>query len=143
MMAGSPNGMGNKRSAAGRGSGKPTHTPGSGSNPDEDLDMNLLNDIPAWLRGLRLHKYTPNFVGCTWQEMVLMSDATLEARGVAAVGARRKMLRTFETVRIIKGMALPGDGDKKQLPPPANVDAPAADQVAPAQAPESDKDSNK
>ncbi|KNZ63828.1 hypothetical protein VP01_1097g3 [Puccinia sorghi] len=147
MLAGSPNGMGNKRSPAARGSGKPTHTPGSGSNPDEDLDMNLLNDIPAWLRGLRLHKYTPNFAGCTWQEMVLMSDATLEARGVAAVGARRKMLKTFENVRIIKGMALPGDGHKKHQPPAGNMDGPGADrnaeQVAPAQAPESDKDSNK
>ncbi|PLW14232.1 hypothetical protein PCANC_14506 [Puccinia coronata f. sp. avenae] len=147
MMSGSPNGMGNKRSPAGRGTGKPTHTPGSGSNPDEDLDMKLLNDIPAWLRGLRLHKYTPNFLGCTWQEMVLMSDATLEARGVAAVGARRKMLRTFETVRIIKGMALPGDGDKKQSSPNANSDGASADrspeQAAPAPAPESDKDSNK
>ncbi|KAA1079081.1 hypothetical protein PGT21_030969 [Puccinia graminis f. sp. tritici] len=148
MMSGSPNGMGNnKRSPAGRGSGKPTHTPGSGSNPDEDLDMNLLNDIPAWLRGLRLHKYTPNFAGCTWQEMVLMSDATLEARGVAAVGARRKMLRTFETVRIIKGMALPGDGDNKPAAPTSNTDGQGADQNSKptdtAPAPESDKDTHK
>jgi len=43
--------------------------------------------------------------------MVQMNEADLEARGVAAVGARRKMLRTFETVRIKKGMALPGDGE--------------------------------
>ncbi|KAG0148173.1 hypothetical protein CROQUDRAFT_41826 [Cronartium quercuum f. sp. fusiforme G11] len=110
-------GTNNKRSpGAGRSpiGGKPTHTPGSGSNPDEELDMKLLSDIPSWLRGLRLHKYTPNFEGCTWQEMVLMSDSDLETRGVAAVGARRKMLRTFENVRIKKGMALPGDGEKKE-----------------------------
>ncbi|KAI7958634.1 hypothetical protein MJO28_002425 [Puccinia striiformis f. sp. tritici] len=147
MMSATSNGMGNKRSPAGRGAGKPTHTPGSGSNPEEDLDMKLLNDIPAWLRGLRLHKYTPNFAGCTWQEMVLMSDATLEARGVAAVGARRKMLRTFETVRIIKGMALPGDGDSKSSAPTNNTDSPEAEpsseQTDTAPAPESDKDSNK
>lgn len=115
MMAAAP-GLANKRSPGGRSPvGKPTHTPGSGSNPDEELDMKLLSDIPAWLRGLRLHKYTPNFEGCTWQEMVLMGDSDLEARGVAAVGARRKMLRTFETVRIKKGMALPGDGENKNI----------------------------
>ncbi|KAA1079080.1 hypothetical protein PGT21_031007 [Puccinia graminis f. sp. tritici] len=90
---------------------KPNHTPGSGANPEEELDMKLLGDVSAWLRGLRLHKYTPNFEGCTWKEMVMMSDSDLENRGVAAVGARRKMLRTFETVRLKTGMALPGDGD--------------------------------
>ncbi|OAV98692.1 hypothetical protein PTTG_07709 [Puccinia triticina 1-1 BBBD Race 1] len=134
----------NKRSPTGRGSGKPTHMPGSGSNPDENLDMKLLNDIPAWLRSLRLHKYTPNFSGCTWQEMVLMSNATLEARGVAAVGARRKMLRTFETVRIIKGMALPGDGNNKPTTPTNDTDVTAvhqnSKQTNTAPEPESDKD---
>ncbi|PLW53290.1 hypothetical protein PCANC_06183 [Puccinia coronata f. sp. avenae] len=90
---------------------KPNHTPGSGANPEEDLDMKLLSDVSAWLRGLRLHKYTPNFEGCVWKEMVVMTDADLEKRGVAAVGARRKMLRTFETVRLKTGMALPGDGE--------------------------------
>lgn len=116
---GGMHGGGNKRAtlggvAGGRtapGGNKPNHTPGSGANPDEDLDMNLLNDISAWLRGLRLHKYTPNFEGSTWKEMVMMDDSELESRGVAAIGARRKMLRTFETVRVKTGMALPGDGE--------------------------------
>jgi hypothetical protein len=31
--------------------------------------------------------------------MVLMDEAQLEAKGVAALGARRKMLKTFEVVR--------------------------------------------
>lgn len=148
MAAGSPTGSPAKRSPGARGTGKPSHTPGSGSNPNEELDMKLLNDIPAWLRGLRLHKYTPNFAGCTWQEMVLMSDATLEARGVAAVGARRKMLRTFETVRIIKGMALPGDGTPKPSTPTNNcgvagVDANVKPTTNIAPPTESDRDTNK
>ncbi|MBW0523449.1 hypothetical protein O181_063164 [Austropuccinia psidii MF-1] len=148
MSAG--NGIPNKRSPGGRSPvGKPSHAPGSGSNPDEELDMKLLSDIPQWLRGLRLHKYTPNFEGCTWQEMVLMSDSDLEGRGVAAVGARRKMLRTFETVRIKKGMALPGDGEQKKssAAPSINTDDghceknPEPTTIAPT--PESDKDPNK
>lgn len=114
-MGGVGVGLGSKRppGVAGRSNGaaKPNHTPGSGANPDEELDMKLLGDISAWLRGLRLHKYTPNFEGCHWKEMVMMTDSDLENRGVAAVGARRKMLRTFETVRLKTGMALPGDGD--------------------------------
>lgn len=76
------------------------------SRGEDDVDPAMLNDIPAWLRSLRLHKYTPNFEGCKWQEMVVMDEAQLEAKGVAALGARRKMLKTFETVR--KKMGIDG-----------------------------------
>lgn len=147
MMPGAGiNGMHNKRSPGGRSpSGKPAHRPGSGSNPDEELDMKLLSDIPSWLHGLRLHKYTPNFEGCTWQEMVLMSDSDLESRGVAAVGARRKMLRTFETVRIKKGMSLPGDGvDKQSTISNSTSDGSKSQETSnTTPKPESDKDANK
>ncbi|GJN89368.1 hypothetical protein Rhopal_002348-T1 [Rhodotorula paludigena] len=85
----------------------PQQTPGSGANPDEPLDMALLGDTPAWLRSLRLHKYTPNFEGHKWQEMVLLGDKDLEDKGVSALGARRKLLKVFETVRTKTGMAHP------------------------------------
>jgi len=71
---------------------------------EEDVDPALLTDIPAWLRSLRLHKYTPNFEGMRWEDMVMLDDAGLEAQGVAALGARRKMLKTFEIVRRKMGM---------------------------------------
>jgi hypothetical protein len=74
---------------------------------EDDVDPNLLNDVPAWLRSLRLHKYTPNFEGMTWKEMVILDEAQLEAKGVAALGARRKMLKTFETVRNKMGIEMP------------------------------------
>lgn len=80
---------------------------GSGSNPDEPLDFSLLGDTPAWLRSLRLHKYTPNFEGIGWKEMVKMSDEDLEKRGVSALGARRKLIKVFETVRSKTGMSDP------------------------------------
>ena len=83
---------------------------------NEEVDPALLNDIPAWLRSLRLHKYTPNFEGCTWKEMVVMDEAALEAKGVAALGARRKMLKTFELVR--KKMGIEG-GPPPSAPPSA------------------------
>ena len=67
----------------------------------------MLNDVPAWLRHLRLHKYTPNFEHSNWREMVLMDDHDLEQMGVAALGARRKMLKTFEAVRQKYGIQLP------------------------------------
>lgn len=78
----------------------------SGNTPkgEEDVDPALLNDIPAWLRSLRLHKYTPNFEGMHWQDMVIMDEPQLEAKGVAALGARRKMMKTFEVVRKKMGM---------------------------------------
>ncbi|KZT69581.1 hypothetical protein DAEQUDRAFT_690763 [Daedalea quercina L-15889] len=72
---------------------------------EEDVDPKVLEDVPAWLRSLRLHKYTPNFEGMYWKDMVTMDEAALEAKGVAALGARRKMLKTFEIVR--KKMGIP------------------------------------
>jgi hypothetical protein len=91
---------------------------GSGSSAkkdEDDVDPALLNDIPAWLRSLRLHKYTPNFEKMKWQDMIILDDAGLEAKGVAALGARRKMMKTFEAVRKKLGIETPpgynhGDG---------------------------------
>jgi hypothetical protein len=74
---------------------------------EEDFDPEMLNDIPAWLRGLRLHKYTPCFDGLTWEELVVLDDTALEAKGVAALGARRRLLRTFEHARKRMGMEDP------------------------------------
>lgn len=34
-----------------------------------------------------------------WQDIVKLSDSELEAKGVAALGARRKMLKVFENIR--------------------------------------------
>lgn len=76
---------------------------------EEEVDPALLNDVPAWLRSLRLHKYTPNFEGSNWKEMVVMDETALEAKGVAALGARRKMLKTFEAVRNKMGIEMPSD----------------------------------
>lgn len=92
---------------------------GSGAKKDEEeVDPALLNDIPAWLRSLRLHKYTPNFERMKWQDMVILDDGGLEAKGVAALGARRKMLKTFEAVRKKMGIETPagynsGEGSKE------------------------------
>jgi hypothetical protein len=115
-MQGNNNGNNNNR---GRGGGRSPGIPktgssggnsggGSGAKKDEeDVDPALLHDIPAWLRSLRLHKYTPNFEKMKWQDMVILDDGGLEAMGVAALGARRKMLKTFETVRKKMGIETP------------------------------------
>ena len=86
---------------------------------DEEVDPSLLNDIPGWLRSLRLHKYTPNFEGAKWQDMVMMDEAALEAKGVSALGARRKMLKTFEVVRKKMGI----EGGPPSAPPSATPSA--------------------
>ncbi|KAG6902540.1 hypothetical protein C0995_015358 [Termitomyces sp. Mi166 len=91
-----------------------SRTDGGTPKAEDDVDPALLNDIPAWLRSLRLHKYTPNFEGCKWQDMVVMDEAALEAKGVAALGARRKMLKTFDLVRKKMGM---DDGPASSVPP--------------------------
>tara|TARA_R110002003_G_scaffold115_4_gene9986 strand:+ start:32589 stop:33914 length:1326 start_codon:yes stop_codon:yes gene_type:complete len=66
---------------------------GSSKPPEDPTDPSLLQDIPNWLRSLRLHKYTDNLKDLKWQELVELDDAGLESRGVNALGARRKMLK--------------------------------------------------
>ena len=83
-------------------------TPNSTASPRiEDFEPEMLKDIPAWLRTLRLHKYTACFDGLPWQEMVILDDAALESRGIVALGARRRLLRTFEHVRKVMEMEGP------------------------------------
>jgi hypothetical protein len=108
MGARPPRGPGSARSTSGnKGSNNGREGGGAGGKKDEeDVDPALLNDIPGWLRSLRLHKYTPNFEGMKWQDMVVLDEAALEKKGVAALGARRKMLKTFEIVR--KKMGIEG-----------------------------------
>jgi hypothetical protein len=66
---------------------------GSSKPPEDPTDPSLLQDIPNWLRSLRLHKYTDNLKDLKWTDLVELDDAGLEARGVNALGARRKMLK--------------------------------------------------
>lgn len=72
---------------------------GSSKPPDDPTDPSLLQDIPSWLRSLRLHKYTENLKDMNWTELVELDDQALEERGVNALGARRKMLKVFEQVK--------------------------------------------
>ncbi|KAK9760442.1 Flap-structured DNA-binding and RNA-binding protein [Basidiobolus ranarum] len=70
----------------------------------EVVDLEILKDIPAWLRSLRLHKYTTIFEGMVWQDIIQLSDEELTNKGVAALGARRKMLKVFEAVKKETGL---------------------------------------
>lgn len=60
---------------------------------------NFLSDVPAWFRTLRLHKYNSIFEPMKWQDIIKLTDEDLQAKGVAALGARRKMLKVFENIR--------------------------------------------
>lgn len=95
---------------------------------EEDFDPAQLEDIPGWLRSLRLHKYTQCFDGLTWQEIVSLDDAALEAKGVAALGARRRMIRTFVMVKKKMGLATdePDDDDTSDIPESAATPKTAA-----------------
>lgn len=66
---------------------------GTSKPPEDPTDLSLLQDIPNWLRTLRLHKYTENLKDYKWQDLIEFDDKALEDRGVNALGARRKMLK--------------------------------------------------
>ncbi|KAK0722837.1 hypothetical protein B0T26DRAFT_750185 [Lasiosphaeria miniovina] len=72
---------------------------GSSKPPEDPTDPTLLQDIPSWLRSLRLHKYTDNLKDMKWMDLIELDDKQLEDRGVNALGARRKMLKVFEQVK--------------------------------------------
>jgi len=80
---------------------------GGATPKEEDFDPEVLKDIPGWLRGLRLHKYTQCFDGMTWQEIVELDDEALEKKGIVTLGARRRLLRTFEIVKKKMGLERP------------------------------------
>lgn len=66
---------------------------GTSKPPDDPTDPELLKDVPAWLRTLRLHKYTDNLKDMKWQDIVQLDEDGLEKKGVNAKGARTKMLK--------------------------------------------------
>lgn len=69
-------------------------------NPKQITSVKLLNDVPAWLKTLRLHKYTNALQSTTWKELIYLDDKQLEEKGVSAMGARGKLLKAFEIVRM-------------------------------------------
>ncbi|PGH14231.1 protein vts1 [Helicocarpus griseus UAMH5409] len=75
---------------------------GSSKPPEDPTDPHLLQDIPSWLRSLRLHKYTENLKDLKWTELIELDDKGLEERGVNALGARNKMLKVFDQVKEAK-----------------------------------------
>lgn len=78
---------------------RPSTPVGNTSMPNEIASMELLNNIPAWLKLLRLHKYTDSLKDIYWKDLVELSDEQLEEKGVKALGARRKLLKAFDTVK--------------------------------------------
>ena len=66
---------------------------GNSRPPEDPTDPDLLKDIPAWLRSLRLHKYTDVLKDMKWQDLVRLDEQGLENKGVTAKGARTKMLK--------------------------------------------------
>ncbi|SAM09103.1 hypothetical protein [Absidia glauca] len=46
-----------------------TTTPPKDKKPSEGLDLELLQDVPAWFRSLRLHKYNAIFEPMKWQDI--------------------------------------------------------------------------
>ena len=51
--------------------------------------------VPAWLKHLRLHKYTEYIMGLTYQDLLELTDEKLQRLNVTK-GARRKLLMNIE-----------------------------------------------
>ena len=68
-------------------------------SPENLTDPQLLKNVPMWLKSLRLHKYSPILSNYNWPELIDLDDQALEVCGVAALGARRKLLRAFNIVK--------------------------------------------
>lgn len=76
------------------------NTPTSGTASSVSItSIELLENVPAWLKALRLHKYTDQMKHLQWRDMVMLGDEDLEKLGVSTVGARNKLLKSFQQVR--------------------------------------------
>ncbi|XGW01069.1 hypothetical protein V3C99_013766, partial [Haemonchus contortus] len=70
--------------------------PGSSTVMPPSLDSLKpgMRDVPAWLKSLRLHKYTAMFAELSYEEMMKLDEAELERRNVTK-GARTKILQSI------------------------------------------------
>ncbi|OQV21853.1 putative Protein Smaug-like protein 1 [Hypsibius exemplaris] len=57
-----------------------------------------MKDVPSWLKGLRLHKYCTLLAGKTYEELLSVDEAQLEAWSVTK-GARHKIAVEIEKLR--------------------------------------------
>ncbi|XP_006817055.1 protein Smaug homolog 1-like [Saccoglossus kowalevskii] len=71
---------------------------GSGETLTEENGRNTfledgsgMKDVPAWLKSLRLHKYSQLFQQLTYEEMMTLTEESLEAKNVTK-GARNKII---------------------------------------------------
>ncbi|GME66933.1 unnamed protein product [[Candida] boidinii] len=67
--------------------------------PEEIASIELLENIPAWLKMLRLHKYTDCLQDINWKDLIEFDDSKLEEVGVSTLGARNKLLKSFKFVK--------------------------------------------
>ncbi|KAJ1347968.1 hypothetical protein KIN20_003165 [Parelaphostrongylus tenuis] len=71
----------------------PSRTP-----PTFDLLKPGMREVPAWLKSLRLHKYTAMFAELSYEQMMALDEAELEKRNVTK-GARKKILQSIQKLR--------------------------------------------
>ncbi|KAL3233702.1 RNA-binding protein VTS1 [Nakaseomyces bracarensis] len=79
-----------------------TSSSNSSMTPKSLTDPKLLNNIPIWLKTLRLHKYSDILSDLRWEKLIYLEDGDLLNRGVMALGARRKLLKAFNIVKDYK-----------------------------------------
>ncbi|XP_020356403.1 protein Smaug homolog 1 isoform X1 [Oncorhynchus kisutch] len=58
----------------------------------------LYNDVPAWLKSLRLHKYAVLFSTMTYDEMMSLTEQQLESQNVTK-GARHKIVISIQKLK--------------------------------------------
>lgn len=72
---------------------------GCESNPEEACQPHPgMRDVGVWLKSLRLHKYSPLLCNLTYEELLALDEATLEAQGVTK-GARHKIVLSINKLK--------------------------------------------
>ena len=70
-------------------------SPGVSSSQETRHAAPGMEYVPAWLKHLRLHKYTEHIMGLTYQELVELTEEKLQNMNVTQ-GARKKLLLNIE-----------------------------------------------
>jgi len=80
-----------------------------------------MSSVPSYLKGLRLHKYTPLFASLpSLSDFINLTDEQLEELGVAAKGARKKFVQSLAKLkdreRVLQSLLKPGTPINEVLP---------------------------
>ncbi|CAG8568526.1 6824_t:CDS:10 [Dentiscutata erythropus] len=72
-----------------------------------NIDLELMNDFPEYLKSINMEQYAPLFAGKNWKEIIDMDHKDLKALKIESVSHRIDMVKQFWVMRLNKCVLIP------------------------------------